>query len=110
MARADQVELALLTVWLIVALAAVAAALLPFLIPQTALSFVPPCRSKIEYGIPCLACGLTTSFYAMTRGDFEAAALANAAGPYLYTVAALHIVAVPVIARTLLRRFIHAGR
>ncbi|MBI3464511.1 MAG: DUF2752 domain-containing protein [Planctomycetes bacterium] len=41
---------------------------------------LPPCAFRVLTGIPCPACGLTTSFAYSVRGQLENAAAANVAG------------------------------
>lgn len=47
---------------------------------------LPPCGFLSLLGIPCPACGLTTSFAHMARGQWLAALRAHALGPALFVV------------------------
>lgn len=49
------------------------------------------CGSRLFFGIPCPACGLTRSFCAMTHGAFGEAFGFHLFGPLLFTLTALAI-------------------
>jgi hypothetical protein len=44
---------------------------------------LPPCTFSVIFGIPCPACGMTTSWAWLTRGNLYMAAQANAGGMLL---------------------------
>lgn len=49
---------------------------------------LPPCTFRLLWNIPCPACGMTTSFSHVTRGQFRQAVEANAGGTLLAVVCA----------------------
>jgi hypothetical protein len=74
-----------MAVWLAVSAACLATVLAPFALSQSSLAaVVPRCERQVREGRPCVACGLTRSYYAMSRGEWGAAAEHNRAGPALY--------------------------
>ncbi len=50
---------------------------------------LPPCSMRAVFGIPCPACGMTTSFSHFVRGQIPASVQANAAGTLLALVCTL---------------------
>jgi hypothetical protein len=44
---------------------------------------LPPCNFKVTTGLPCPACGMTTSFALLVRGDVVNSLRANAVGTLL---------------------------
>jgi len=52
---------------------------------------LPPCTSRLLFGVPCPGCGMTTCFAHFVRGQFADAARANPAGALLAAVCALLI-------------------
>ena len=52
---------------------------------------LPPCTTRMLFGIPCPGCGMTTCFAHFVRGEFVLAANANLAGVVLAAVCALLI-------------------
>ncbi|MFP4248336.1 MAG: DUF2752 domain-containing protein [Armatimonadota bacterium] len=62
--------------------------------------FVIPCAFRWLTGLPCPACGLTTAFALMARGDVLAALGAHVLGPALYAATwAMLIAAVTALVR-----------
>jgi hypothetical protein len=53
---------------------------------------LPPCNFKVTTGLPCPACGMTTSFALLVRGDVINSLRANAVGTLL---ALLGLVVIP---------------
>jgi len=53
--------------------------------------FLPPCSFQVVTGLPCPACGLTTSFAYMARGELRPALASNLLGPPLFTGALLFL-------------------
>lgn len=53
---------------------------------------LPSCTWPVAFGIPCITCGMTTSFALAVRAQFVAAAAAQPAGLLLAIVAALAVV------------------
>ena len=53
---------------------------------------LPSCSWPIAFGIPCITCGMTTSFALAVRAQFVAAAAAQPAGLLLALFAALAVV------------------
>ena len=52
---------------------------------------LPPCTSVALLGIKCPSCGMTTSWSLVTRGEFLAAAEANAGGLLLAIIAIAYL-------------------
>jgi len=52
---------------------------------------MPPCNFKAATGMPCPACGMTTSFALLVRGDVLNSLRANAVGTLLAVVGLLAI-------------------
>jgi len=61
---------------------------------------LPPCGFLAWSGLPCAACGLTTSFAHLARGELSAAVHANAMGVPLF---AITIALVPLALRCAVR-------
>jgi hypothetical protein len=65
-------------VWVVVTLATLGAAAVPFLLSAETISrLVPMCESKRRYGRECFLCGTTTGFIAISQGDWDTAARSN---------------------------------
>lgn len=52
---------------------------------------LPPCSFRVMLGIPCPACGMTTSFSHLVHGNFVPAVRANVGGVLLALVCAVQI-------------------
>ena len=74
-------------------LVAAAAVIWPALTEATGASV--PCPLRTLTGIPCPVCGMTTAAIALVRGEVRGAFEAN---PMIFGLAALTIVAVPLLA------------
>jgi hypothetical protein len=44
----------------------------------------PPCPYRAAEGAPCIACGLSRAFSALSRGRFDDARRMNASSPFVY--------------------------
>ena len=88
-----QFRRALLFVWLIVSVAAGAAAAAPFIVPASALQSVfPACEARARNST-CPACGLTTGFIAISGGHWDEAQQANAAAIPIFALFAANFAA-----------------
>jgi hypothetical protein len=69
----------------------------------------PPCPYKAAHGRPCLSCGLTRGFAAMSHGQLGDAKRYNPAAPWLYL--AFWLVALPSAAASvrLVREIMNEG-
>jgi len=75
---ARQLSTSLILAWLALSVAAGGVLLAPFVLPPAALgALAPECQWKDRYHRECILCGMTTSFVAISRGDFRAAARHN---------------------------------
>lgn len=52
---------------------------------------LPPCTSIVLFDAPCPACGMTTSWALLTRGEFLAAVNVNAGGAMLALIAMAYV-------------------
>lgn len=76
---------ALVVAWLVISLAGLLLAAVPLVVSQSALSsVVPQCEARAR-GERCIACGMTTGFFAIANGDLKSARLANAAAIPLFS-------------------------
>ena len=82
---ANQLRSALLIAWVAVSVAISGILLLPFaLTPGTVRALAPACQWKTKYNRECAFCGMTSSFVAISRGDFRTAAKRNRGSIPLY--------------------------
>lgn len=73
--------------WLILSAGIFVILIIPFLISYETLgALLPECESKVRFGKECAFCGMTASFYFISRGEFSQAVQANRFGIYLYLV------------------------
>jgi hypothetical protein len=80
-----EVRAAFLIVWVILSAGLLLAQVAPMLLAGGTLErLAPACESRTRYSRACLACGLTTSFRAICKGDWEAARAAHRGGLPLY--------------------------
>ena len=67
--------------------------LLPFVVPQHQLAqFVPECSWQSQFHKPCAFCGMSTAFYAISRGDFLQAHRLNSLSLYIYFIFLLNTI------------------
>ncbi|RKU34780.1 hypothetical protein C6496_19260 [Candidatus Poribacteria bacterium] len=89
--RRSELMLVGLLVWFIVSAGIFMVLVLPFVVPQHQLAqFVPECISQVKFQKPCAFCGMTTAFYAISRGDFTEAYRLNPLSLYVYSLFALN--------------------
>ena len=89
----NEIRRSFLWVWLIVAVICGAAAGAPFLTPAAKLQGVfPSCEARLR-NRPCVACGLTTGFIAISNGEWKEAQRANAAAIPLFAGFAMNFAA-----------------
>ena len=82
---AHQLRTALCIAWLAVSVAVYGALLAPLaLSPATVYALAPVCQWKAKYNRECILCGMTGSFVAISRGDFQTAARRNQGSIPLY--------------------------
>lgn len=73
--------------WTAVSLLLLAVLLAPFVLsPAWLQDTLPQCEWKARYQRECPACGLTTAFFAVARGDWDAARHANAGALPLFAL------------------------
>ncbi|QDT15838.1 DUF2752 domain-containing protein [Alienimonas californiensis] len=60
---------------------------------------LPPCTVRVLCGLPCPACGMTTSFAHFTRGQWAGSLSANSGG---FLLALLCLGLIPILARAAL--------
>lgn len=88
----NELRLAALFVWLIVSIGTFILLLLPFLVPQHLLAqYIPECEWQTQFHKPCVFCGMSTAFYAISRGDFIGAYRLNPLSLYIYAVFVLNM-------------------
>ena len=74
-----------LLVWLVVSIGIFMLLLIPFVVPQHQLAqFIPECSWQAQFHKPCAFCGMSTAFYAISRGDFAQAHRLNPLSLYIY--------------------------
>lgn len=84
MSLRDDLPKALSGAWLVVSAVLGVCVAAPLLLPAEAIyGLAPECEAKAQGG-RCAACGLTTGFLLMARGETSAARDANPAAPLLY--------------------------
>ena len=80
-----------LFVWFIVSAVIFIVLLLPFVVPQHQLAqYIPECDWQTRFQKPCVFCGMSTAFYAISRGDFTSAYRLNPLSLYIYSVSVLN--------------------
>jgi hypothetical protein len=73
--------------WTAVSLLLLAVVVAPFLLsPAWLQAALPLCEWKARYQRECPACGLTTAFFAIARGDWDVARQANAGAVPLFSL------------------------
>ena len=89
--RRNELTLAGLLVWLILSAGIFTVLALPFIVPQHQLAqLIPEGKWQSQFQKPCVFCGMTTAFYAISRGDFTEAYRLNPLSLYIYSVFALN--------------------
>lgn len=79
-------------VWLILSAGIFIVLALPFIVPQHQLSqFIPACEWQSQFQQPCIFCGMSTAFYAISRGAFIEAHQLNPLSLYIYTAFLINI-------------------
>ncbi len=86
--RRSELTLVGLFVWCILSVGVFIILLLPFVVPQHQLaqSFIPECTWQSQFHKPCAFCGMSTAFYAISRGDFAQAYHLNPLSLYIYFI------------------------
>ena len=81
----QQWKKALAIVWTIYSVLILTIILIPFTVDINFISsFIPVCSAKLG-GNCCILCGMTTSFYSISRLDFETALSLNRYSLFLYS-------------------------
>ena len=76
-----------LFVWFILSAGVCIVLVLPFVVPQHQLArFIPECHWQAQFHKPCAFCGMSSAFYALSRGDFVQAHRLNPLSLYIYSV------------------------
>ncbi|MDE0012404.1 MAG: DUF2752 domain-containing protein [Candidatus Poribacteria bacterium] len=89
--RQSELMLAGLLVWLIVSAGIFVLLLFTLIVPQHLLvQFIPECGWQAQFQKPCVFCGMTTAFYAVSRGDFTEAYRLNPLSLYIYSIFVLN--------------------
>lgn len=78
-------------VWLILSAGVLIVLALLFVVPPHQLTqFIPQCEWQSQFHKPCAFCGMTTAFYAISRGDFTQAYRLNPLSLYIYAMFGLN--------------------
>ena len=89
--RQSELMLVGLLVWRVVSVGTFIVLILSFVVPQHQLVlFIPECEWQTRFQKPCIFCGMTSAFYAISRGDFTQAYRLNPLSLYIYSVFALN--------------------
>lgn len=82
-----QLKRALLIVWLVISAITFLTIVLPFVLPEAAITRITPeCEWKVKYRKSCALCGMTGGFIHIARGEFAQASDANGFSPYLFAL------------------------
>ena len=85
--RRSELMLVGLLVWFVLSVGIFILLLLPFVVPQHQLAqFIPECDWQAQFHKPCAFCGMSTAFYAISRGDVVQAHRLNPLSLYIYFV------------------------
>ena len=85
--RRSELTLVGLFVWYILSVGVFIILLLPFMMPQHQLAqFIPECSWQSQFHKPCVFCGMSSAFYAISRGDFAQAYHLNSLSLYIYFI------------------------
>ena len=72
-------------VWGVLTLLLSGALLAPWLLPEaTILAWAPRCVAQLHGQPPCVLCGMTRAFVALSQGEGQMARQLNGASPWLY--------------------------
>lgn len=84
--RQSELKLVGLLVWFLLSIGIFTILLLPFIVPQHQLAqfSIPECTWQSQFHKPCAFCGMSTAFYAISRGDFAQAHRLNPLSLYIY--------------------------
>ena len=95
-------------VWFILSVGIFIVLVLPFIVPQHQLAqFIPECQWQSQFQKPCAFCGMSTAFYAISRGDFIGAYRLNPLSLYIYSAFLINILfAVVTLKRSI--RFVNS--
>ncbi len=89
--RRSEWKLIGLFVWFIVSVVIFVVLLLPFVVPQHQLAqYIPECEWQTRFQKPCAFCGMSTAFYAISRGDLTGAYCLNPLSLYIYSAFVLN--------------------
>ena len=85
--RRSELMLVGLLVWFVLSVGICILLLLPFVVPQYQLAqFIPECNWQSQLHKPCAFCGMSTAFYAISRGDVVQAHRLNPLSLYIYSI------------------------
>ena len=104
--RYNFLEIVLVAVylWLILSVGIFILLALPFIVPQHQLAqFIPECQWQSQFQKPCVFCGMSTAFYAISRGDFIEAHHLNPLSLYIYAAFLINILFATVTLKRSLR-------
>lgn len=91
MKLSSDLEKVFLIVWMIIGLAVLFVLAVPFLVREdVVLDNTPGCSYRQLYNKECVFCGMTRSFYCISRGELGKAAELNKLGLYLYAAFAVN--------------------
>ena len=89
--RRSEWKLIGLFVWLVLSTVIFVVLLLPFVVPQHQLAqYIPECEWQTRFQKPCAFCGMSTAFYAISRGDLTGAYHLNPLSLYIYSAFVLN--------------------
>ena len=96
--RRSELILAGVLVWSILSIGVFIILLLPFVVPQHQLAQLPiaECVWQARFHKPCVFCGMTTAFYAISSGDLAQAHRLNPLSLYIYAIFLLNTVCVVI--------------
>jgi hypothetical protein len=104
----DDVRRSLLIVWLVVGSVVAVVLTTPFVVQEeSVLHLSPTCEWQARYDRPCVLCGMTRAFLAISRGRLDEARTANRASVPLWLGL---LVNESVLAGFLSARLVRAGR
>ena len=90
--RRNELTLVALLVWFILSVGIFIVLALPFIVPQHQIAqFIPECQWQSQFQKSCVFCGMSTAFYAISRGDFTGAYHLNPLSLYIYSAFLMNI-------------------